>query len=84
MRYIVNIVEKYLLLLKDFLLNESYLENELRILFIFSMLSTGDRLMAISFETSQLKMQEWMKSARALASRFPGVEHQGSHAGWYD
>ena len=61
----MKLVDRYLNTLKNSLLNEIYLENELRILYIFSMISSGRPVDGDIVRDFPLRMQEWMKNARA-------------------
>lgn len=60
----LSTTNRYLELLKKSLLNELYLENELRILYIFSMLATGRPVDGDVVRDFPSKMPDWVRRAR--------------------
>jgi O-methyltransferase len=56
---------RYLKLLMDTLLNEPYLENEVRFLYIFSQLTAGKPIDKDVVRQIKLRMPQWVESARA-------------------
>lgn len=57
--------KKYLELLKGSLLNEFYLENEVRLLYIFAMLESGQRVDAEIIREIGRRLPQWVDRARA-------------------
>jgi hypothetical protein len=60
-----SVRDRYLQLLMDSLLNEIYLENEVRFLYIFSMLATGKPVDGDVVRQISLRLPDWVESVRA-------------------
>jgi hypothetical protein len=60
----VSIRDRYLNLLMDSLLNEIYLENEVRLLYVFSMLATGKPVNTEAVRQISVQLPQLVESVR--------------------